>query len=184
MPDLAMVHGRMLVCAWETGLSDVQDTAVKFLMLALETQLKNILTQIIKRRKGYHLRETRFVYSAGVGVKSPFSNFFREMSKPGGESAPTIITSGYVHGPSLRPSKVAGEDTAVQQEALGADFASYNLDPISVYDLADALQVANICSKERVFAYNVKLLDYTTQSGLGHQQNTVDKFRSFFTHVN
>ena len=36
MPDLAMVHGRMLVCAWETGLADVQDTAVKLLMLALE----------------------------------------------------------------------------------------------------------------------------------------------------
>ena len=41
MPDLAMVHGRMLVCAWETGLADVQDTAVKLLMLALEVVLSS-----------------------------------------------------------------------------------------------------------------------------------------------
>lgn len=36
MPDAAMVHGRMLVCAWETGLADVQDAAVKLVLLSLE----------------------------------------------------------------------------------------------------------------------------------------------------
>ncbi|KAK3793243.1 hypothetical protein RRG08_014721 [Elysia crispata] len=141
MPDLAMVHGRMLVCAWETGLADVQDTAVKLLMLALEVQLKNILTQVVKQRKGYHLREGKFVYAAGIGVKNPYATALREVSTPAGDNAPTVVTAGYAHAPSLRPSRQVGEDLAVEQEALGADFAADHQEPISLYDLADTLQL-------------------------------------------
>ncbi|GFR88976.1 transcriptional adapter 1-like protein [Elysia marginata] len=145
MPDLAMVHGRMLVCAWETGLADVQDTAVKLLMLALETQLKNILSQVVRQRKGYHLRENKFVYAAGVGVKNPFSTRLRQVTAPAGDCAPTVITAGYAHTPALRPSKQAGEDIAAEQEALGAEFSADHLDPISLYDLADTLHLHKSC---------------------------------------
>ena len=34
-----MVHGRMLVCAWETGLEEVSDTAVKLIMQSIEVGL-------------------------------------------------------------------------------------------------------------------------------------------------
>lgn len=36
VPDVSMVHGRMLVCAWETGLEEVADTAVKLIMQSIE----------------------------------------------------------------------------------------------------------------------------------------------------
>ena len=39
MPDSALIHGRMLVSAWETGLADVNDSAVKIMLLALEVSL-------------------------------------------------------------------------------------------------------------------------------------------------
>ena len=38
VPDISMVQGRMLVCAWETGLEDVSDTAVKLIMQAIEVK--------------------------------------------------------------------------------------------------------------------------------------------------
>ena len=39
VPDISMVHGRMLVCAWETGLEEVSDTAVKLIMQSIEVGL-------------------------------------------------------------------------------------------------------------------------------------------------
>ena len=36
LPDIAMVHGRFIVSAWEFGLDGIQDDAVKLLSLAVE----------------------------------------------------------------------------------------------------------------------------------------------------
>ena len=36
LPDVAMVHGRFIVSAWEFGLDGIQDDAVKLLSLAVE----------------------------------------------------------------------------------------------------------------------------------------------------
>ena len=36
LPDIGMVHGRMIVSAWDLGLDDVQDDAVRLLMQAIE----------------------------------------------------------------------------------------------------------------------------------------------------
>lgn len=36
LPDLALLHGRSLVCAWETGLQDVQENVAKLIVHALE----------------------------------------------------------------------------------------------------------------------------------------------------
>jgi len=32
LPDIGLVHGRMIVTAWDFGLDDVDDTAVKLVM--------------------------------------------------------------------------------------------------------------------------------------------------------
>ncbi|BFZ20132.1 hypothetical protein BsWGS_23171 [Bradybaena similaris] len=141
MPDIAMIHGRMLVCAWETGLADVQESAVKLLMLALETQLKHILSLVVRQRKGYKLREAKFVYSAGVGVKNPYYKASNTSTDPSTESMATTITSGSHHTPSLRPSVESGEDIAAEQYALGVEFLPEDLEPISLYDLCDTLQL-------------------------------------------
>lgn len=36
LPDISMIHGRLLVCAWEIGLVNVDDAVVKIVMQALE----------------------------------------------------------------------------------------------------------------------------------------------------
>ncbi|KAK7504487.1 hypothetical protein BaRGS_00004353 [Batillaria attramentaria] len=52
LPDLALIHGRALVCAWEMGLQDVQDNVVKLIIHALELQLKRILSAVMEKRSG------------------------------------------------------------------------------------------------------------------------------------
>ncbi|KAH9492877.1 Transcriptional adapter 1 [Bulinus truncatus] len=141
LPDITMVHGRMLVCAWETGLADVQDTAVHLVMIALENQLKHILSLVIRQRKGYKLREGKFAYSVGIGVKNPYSMNFFETLDPSTQSRATTITGTFYHTPSLRPSVETGEDRAIEENVLGSDTATDDLEPISLYDLADTLMV-------------------------------------------
>ena len=65
LPDLGMLHGRLLVTAWDFGLEDVTDTAVKLLLQAVHQQLKNILAVVLARRSAYKLREKHFRYAVG-----------------------------------------------------------------------------------------------------------------------
>lgn len=39
LPDIAMVHGRLVVSAWEFGLDGVHDDAVRLLMQAVEVRV-------------------------------------------------------------------------------------------------------------------------------------------------
>ena len=36
LPDIGMVHGRMIVTSWDYGLDKVEDNAVRLLMKAVE----------------------------------------------------------------------------------------------------------------------------------------------------
>ena len=40
LPDISMVHGRLLVSAWESGLRDVTDNAVKLVMKSVEVNFQ------------------------------------------------------------------------------------------------------------------------------------------------
>jgi len=36
LPDVGLIHGRMIVTAWDYGLEDVDDDAIRLLLLAVE----------------------------------------------------------------------------------------------------------------------------------------------------
>lgn len=38
LPDIGMVHGRFVVAAWESGLEDVDDSAIRLIMVAIEVK--------------------------------------------------------------------------------------------------------------------------------------------------
>ena len=38
LPDIGMVHGRMIVTAWDLGLDNVEDNAVRIMMNAIEVR--------------------------------------------------------------------------------------------------------------------------------------------------
>ena len=39
LPDIGLVHGRMIVTAWDFGLDDVDDTAVKLVMEGVQVNV-------------------------------------------------------------------------------------------------------------------------------------------------
>ena len=73
LPDAGMIHGRMLVAAWEAGLDNgCQDQTIKMILTATRQFMKQLLFAIITNRKGYRLRENKFVYSVGPPTLNPW----------------------------------------------------------------------------------------------------------------
>lgn len=65
LPDIPMLHGRMFLIAWDTGLEDVEDITVKLMQQAVEWVLKGIIEKMLCRRNGYKLRDGCFKYAVG-----------------------------------------------------------------------------------------------------------------------
>ena len=45
LPDISLIHGRLLVAAWEEGLEGVEDAAVSLTLAAVESQLRKLVTR-------------------------------------------------------------------------------------------------------------------------------------------
>ncbi|ESN94503.1 hypothetical protein HELRODRAFT_185117 [Helobdella robusta] len=74
LPDASMVHGRMLVGAWERGLLSVDDQCVHLLKFAIEILLKNILSSLSSLKYNKHSMDSSFyVGDGGFKQKSLFN---------------------------------------------------------------------------------------------------------------
>ena len=45
LPDISLIHGRLLVAAWEEGLEGVEDAAVSLTLAAVESQLRRLVAR-------------------------------------------------------------------------------------------------------------------------------------------
>ena len=52
MPDSSLIHGRMLVAAWDVGLEIVDEAAVRFLQVAVETHVRALLLKLVSLVSG------------------------------------------------------------------------------------------------------------------------------------
>lgn len=141
LPDISMVHGRLLVSAWECGLRDVSDNAVKLVMQSVEQQLKNIISHVISRRNGYKLREKRFKFAMGTDVANPYTrhkHMFHDMSV---ESEATIISEKGSHIPSTKLPADYGVGYSAEQISRAVAVPQYNRGPITLYNLLEGLQI-------------------------------------------
>ncbi|XP_074655107.1 transcriptional adapter 1-like isoform X2 [Tubulanus polymorphus] len=139
LPDLSIIHGRMLVAVWENGMDDVQDNAIRLVSLAMENLLKNILTVVLSRRNSYKTRENRFRYAMGCPLPSVFlrnSTLSHDYSM---ESEETSVTSQGQVIPSIKPSaEVAEIDAITQISSHNKQQCKY---PVSLFDVYKGLQV-------------------------------------------
>ncbi|KAK6194707.1 hypothetical protein SNE40_000290 [Patella caerulea] len=156
LPDESMVHGRMLVSAWETGLQEVNETAVKVIVQAVETELKNILSSVLSRRSGYKLRENKFKFAMGSDVINPYlrhSNLLHDYSMD--EETTKLSTTGN-QIPCLKPPLDIGEAGAAQQLSAITKTPS-DKGHVTLYDLLDALQLnRNTIPSHSVYAPTIE----------------------------
>ena len=73
LPDAGLVHGRMLVAAWDANLDEgCDDRAIKLVLAATKHFLKELMVAIVTNRKGYRLRENKVVHSIGRPTVNPW----------------------------------------------------------------------------------------------------------------
>ncbi|XP_014671115.1 PREDICTED: transcriptional adapter 1-like [Priapulus caudatus] len=142
LPDVSMLHGRMFVIAWEMGLEEVEEGAIKSVQLATEAMLKNILSALLSRRNAYKIRDGGFKFALGCDVPNPYLRNTRHVYDYDTDSNVTFSNQG-VQMASARPTREMGEEEAIYQVACGGGLAPAK-PPITTYDLLETLQ-ACVC---------------------------------------
>lgn len=72
LPDNSLILGRLLVIAWEKGLTKADDEVCDILVIATQMLLKNIISACIKSRKNFRTTNYgRFFYDVGHAYKDP-----------------------------------------------------------------------------------------------------------------
>jgi len=160
LPDIAMVHGRLVVTAWEFGLDSVDDDAVHLLMMAVESELKTLISVTLSRRRAFKLREKRFRYAISSEAPSVQLRNAHSWSYSDTDCGATSVTTQGLHAPSLKPSlALAQRDAAVRLACSDPRAPVYQ--PITLFDLLEALQVhMSALPSHTVYTLNMeRLLD-------------------------
>jgi len=70
LPDRTFVLARLMLAAWENNMDGAEEDTAHIIIAATQIFLKNILTAIFTRRKGYSVRDNSFIYNIGEPVPS------------------------------------------------------------------------------------------------------------------
>lgn len=181
LPDRSLVHGRMLLTAWEEGLDSVEDDTVRLVEEAVGRLLRRLIWALVMQRNGYRLRDGVFPHTAGVGVPDGFliNAQNRVENTRGGFSDVADTIDHHTLGkscdldplvPAVRPLVFHAERQALMD--LACSYTGYpailpskpNLSrprsdrvPISVLELLDVItRNRNLIPAHSVFALNVE----------------------------
>ena len=70
LPDRTFVLARLMLAAWENNMDGAEESTAHIIIAATQIFLKNILTAIVTRRKGFSVRDDSFIYKIGEPVPS------------------------------------------------------------------------------------------------------------------
>ncbi|XP_071518758.1 transcriptional adapter 1-like isoform X2 [Panulirus ornatus] len=138
--DTGPLKGRLLLAAWDHGITQVADSVANMLQEATQQCLKNILMAVISRRRGYRLREGCFMHSLGTTPPNPWLRNTASLCDWTSESVGLPTGEGGESGDRpIWPTVDLAEQNAAHLAACGRQTEN-PLPPISCMDLFDALQ--------------------------------------------
>lgn len=140
MPDISLIHGRLLVAAWEEGLEGVEEKAVAMTLAAAEQQLRKIISCLVMSRNSWRERGG-LKHSVGVGAPDPWLlNTQTKRKLLGGEVGATQASLHNPHcvAPIDREEADRAEAEGMYSSALAAP--SRHSNPLDLFDLLAALK--------------------------------------------
>ncbi|XP_055586587.1 transcriptional adapter 1-like [Uranotaenia lowii] len=150
LPDNGLVLGRLLVGAWENGLTNVDDSAVDMVVQSVQVLLKNILTAIILRRKHYRTSSNgTFLYDVGHQLPHPFVR--NTVTKQKVDDEPMELDKEITTVCYLKPA--AGESQFLA--SCGEPYPNQKR-KITVYDVYKTLLNRNVISSHSVYSMNME----------------------------
>merc|ERR1712193_400503 len=127
----------MVVTAWEVGLDNVSDDAVRLLMQAIENAIKDVISAMLRRRNTYTLREGSFRHG-------PLSTYTQAVAGDAGLSWAEDDASEDI----LDAIDLANCASTDEPERLPASMDAYpqpTKGPLSLWDMLEALQTQKSC---------------------------------------
>ncbi|KAG0712932.1 Transcriptional adapter 1 [Chionoecetes opilio] len=139
--DTGPLKGRLLLAAWDHGITQVADNVANMLQEATLQCLKDIVIAMIRRRRGYRLREGCFVHSLGTTPPNPWLRNTASLSDWTSESLGLPVSEGGDTGERpVWPTVDLAEQNAAHLASC-APQVERSLPPMSCRDLFEALQV-------------------------------------------
>ncbi|XP_058123789.1 transcriptional adapter 1-like [Anopheles ziemanni] len=150
LPDNGLVLGRLLVGAWEHGLSSADDAAVEMIVNSVQVLLKNILSAIITSRKHYRITANgTFYYDVGCELKHPFVR--NTITKAKIDDEPMDLDKEITTVCHQKPPP--GESTFLA--SCGQLYPTISR-KINAFELYKALQDRNLISSHSVYSMNIE----------------------------
>jgi len=157
MPDISLIHGRLLVAAWEEGLEGVEDEAVAMTLAAAEQQLRKIISCLVMSRNSWRARDG-LTHSVGVGAPDPWllnTQTKRRLAGGDGGTLQASLHNPHCVAPVDREEADRAEAEGMYSSALATK--SRHSNPMNLFDLLTALQANKaVIPSHTVYSTNVE----------------------------
>ncbi|XP_045763968.1 transcriptional adapter 1-like [Maniola jurtina] len=159
LPDHALVVGRFMLAAWELGLEGADDDAADIIVVAVQNFLKNIITAVISQRKGYKLRNKRFMYDLGGDMPNMWLRNSSLLYDPQNEGRVDLDDSVDALGPRCPPTIDEVEQSAAFEIACSGPSTEPNDDKLTIEEFYNTLLThKNVIACHSVYAVNMERL--------------------------
>lgn len=164
LPDRTFVLARLMLAAWENNMDGAEDNTAHIIIAATQIFLKNILTAMLTRRKGFSVRDDSFIYNIGETVPSSWKRNTSSIIEEARYTYPTVIAEPAGQMPCPRRCI----EDAEQATAFALACSTQTLVPVppavSIADLQNTLRMyKNLVNNHTIYATNrERLFTYCT----------------------
>ena len=166
LPDRTFVLARLMLAAWENNMDGAEDNTAHIIIAATHIFLKNILTAMITRRKGFQVRDESFIYNIGETVPSSWKRNTSSIIENAKYSNPTIVVEPAGQMPNPKMCIEDAEQATAFALACSTQTLTPTPPPVNIVDLQKTLRVHKnlvhnhtiyATNNERLFTYNTHL---------------------------
>lgn len=140
LPDRTFVLARLMLAAWENNMDGAEENTAHIVIAATQIFLKNILTAIFTRRKGYAVRDSSFIYNIGEPVPSSWKRNSTYILRSSDHTTTEIIDP-YGQVPMIKPNVEEAEQATAFAYACSPQTIPPTLKPVNTADLQHTLKV-------------------------------------------
>ncbi|XP_012270832.1 transcriptional adapter 1-like isoform X2 [Orussus abietinus] len=147
LPDRTFVLARLMLAAWENNMDGAEESTAHIVIAATQLFLKNVLTAILTRRKGYSVTEGTFIHNIGEPVPCSWKRNTAYIPQMSNYNAPIRIADPDGQVPSIKRNVEEAEQVTAFTMACSTQTVLPSPHPVSVSDLQHTLKIyKNLCT--------------------------------------
>ncbi|XP_014220053.1 transcriptional adapter 1 [Copidosoma floridanum] len=159
LPDRTFVLARLMLAAWENNMDGAEDSTAHIIIAATHIFLKNILTAMMTRRKGFQVRDGSFIYNIGEPVPSSWKRNTSVLHQEAKFANPTMVVDPVGQMPKMKMSIEEAEQATAFALGCAEQRLEPPLPPLGIVDLQKTLRKhKNLVKNHMIYATNCERL--------------------------